>query len=95
MKNFFKKIKNYGFWVSLSASIILLLNAFGNAFGFEIQNQIVEDCVMAIAGILVVFGIVVMPSNDKNNKETEIEDDNSKSQSDDSDQAETDANGDC
>lgn len=65
MKNFFKKIKSYGFWVSLSSALVLLLTALGNAFGFEIENKIVEDVVMSIAGILAVFGIVSMNSKDK------------------------------
>lgn len=71
MKNFFKKIKTYSFWVSLSGAIIVLLNAFGNAFGFEIENKIIEDCVMSIASILVVLGIV---SNGKNSKENATND---------------------
>lgn len=60
MKKFFKRMGDYNFWVSLSAGLIILLNAFGNAFGFSIKNQIIEDCVMAVAGMLVVFGIVNM-----------------------------------
>ena len=60
LKNFFKKIRSYGFWVSLSSALILLLTSLGNAFGFEIENKIVEDVVMAIAGLLVVLGIVSM-----------------------------------
>lgn len=69
MKNFFRKIKTYGFWVSLSASLIILLDAFGNIFGFKIENKIVEDCVMSIAGILVVLGIVSM--NDSKDEENQ------------------------
>ena len=60
MKNFFDKMKNYSFWVSFSGALIILLNAFGRIFGWQIENQIVEDCIMSIAGILVVFGIVTM-----------------------------------
>lgn len=60
MKNFFKRIGDYGFWVSLSAAVVILLNAFGKAFGFEIENQVVEDCIMAVAGLLVVLGFVSM-----------------------------------
>ena len=71
MKNFFKKIKSYGFWVSLSAALIILLDAFGNVFGFKIENKIVEDCVMSIAGILVVFGIVSMDDSKSDIDETE------------------------
>lgn len=75
MKNFFKKIKSYSFWVSFSAALIMLLNALGKAFGFEIENQIVEDCVMSIAGILVVFGIVTMNEKGKNTEENDETDD--------------------
>lgn len=64
MKKFFKRMGDYNFWVSLSAGLIILLNAFGNAFGFSIKNQIIEDCVMAVAGMLVVFGIVNMKNDD-------------------------------
>lgn len=66
MKNFFNKMKTYSFWVSFSGALIILLNAFGRIFGFQIENQIVEDCVMSVAGILVVLGVVTM--NGDNNK---------------------------
>ena len=66
MKNFFNKMKTYSFWVSFSGALIILLYAFGRIFGFQIENQIVEDCVMSVAGILVVLGVVTM--NGDNNK---------------------------
>ena len=80
MKNFFKKLlkrlKDYNFWISFSAGLVILLNAFGNAFGFSIKNQIVEDCVMAVAGMLVVFGIVNRNKDDEidSNTNDEVED---------------------
>ena len=58
MKKFFKRFSKYSFWVSLSGAIVILLNAFGKAFGFSIDNKVVEDCIMAIAGVLVVLGVV-------------------------------------
>ena len=75
MKNFFKRIGDYGFWVSLSAAVVILLNAFGKAFGFEIENQVVEDCIMAVAGLLVVLGFVSMnvSSADKKTKDNDLE----------------------
>lgn len=75
MKNFFKKIKSYGFWVSLSSALVLLATSLGNAFGFEIENKIIEDIVMAVAGVLAVFGIVSMntKTNDGNTKPSEEE----------------------
>lgn len=75
MKNFFKRLKDYNFWVSFSAGLVILLNAFGNAFGFSIKNQIVEDCIMAVAGMLVVFGIVNMKNNDSDDDENSGEND--------------------
>ena len=60
MKNFFNKMKSYSFWVSFSGALIVLLNAFGKLLGFSIENKVVEDCVMAVAGILIVLGIVTM-----------------------------------
>lgn len=70
MKNFFKKIKSYGFWVSLSSALVLLATSLGNAFGFEIENKIIEDVVMSVAGLLAVFGIVSM---NKKSTSTKIE----------------------
>ena len=53
-------MKSYSFWVSFSGALIVLLNAFGKLLGFSIENKVVEDCVMAVAGILIVIGIVTM-----------------------------------
>ncbi len=77
MKNFFKKFRSYSFWVSLSGAVIILLNAFGRAFGFKIENQIVEDCIMAVAGLLVVLGFCFKAPKEE---EQDLENQNSKSQ---------------
>ena len=74
MKNFFKKLGDYNFWISLSAGAVILLNALGNVFGFSIKNQIVEDCIMAVAGMLVVFGIVNMKDDDDGEDGENVED---------------------
>lgn len=71
MKNFFNKMKTYSFWVSFSGALIILVNALGRAFGFKVENQIIEECIMSIAGILVVLGIVTM-----GDKKTTSDDDN-------------------
>ncbi len=76
MKNFFKKFKSYGFWVSLSAGIIVLLNALGRAFGFSIENQIVEDVIMSIASLLVILGVVSMNDKDKKNNKNDSQNEN-------------------
>lgn len=78
MKKFFKKFSSYAFWVSLSAAVVILINALGRAFGFSIENKVVEDCIMALAGVLVVLGIVSgktdgNKNSDENGNEHEIE----------------------
>ena len=76
MKNFFNRFKSYSFWVSLSAALIIFLNAIGRAFGFSIENQIVEDCVMSIAGLLLVLGIVSMGGEEEPKDEDNEDDQN-------------------
>ena len=58
MKNLFERMKHYSFWLSFSGALIVFLNCLGKIFGFEIENEIVESCVMSVAGLLVVFGLV-------------------------------------
>lgn len=67
MKN---KFRTYGFWTALAGAVVVLLNALGQAFGFAINNEIVTNIIMAIAGVLVVFGVVSMPKkeNEDNNE---------------------------
>lgn len=79
MKKFFKRFSKYSFWVSLSGAIVILLNAFGKAFGFSIDNKVVEDCIMAVAGVLVVLGLVGGVSGKTGeNKNENVEENNDK-----------------
>lgn len=71
MKNFFKNMKSYKFWVNLSAAVIIFLNALSKPLGIEIENQIVEEIILGFAGVLVVLGLVSKPTQkdeDKQNK---------------------------
>lgn len=72
------KIKSYSFWTALSGAVVVLLQALGDCFGFSIKSEVVSGIIMAIAGILVVFGVVSMPkgSNDSKADENTTEDDN-------------------
>lgn len=57
------KFKNYGFWTALSGAVVMFLKTLGDACGFSIPQETVSNLIMAIAEILVVLGIVVMPKN--------------------------------
>ena len=81
------KIKSYSFWTALSGAVVVLLQALGDCFGFSIQSELVSGIIMAIVGVLVVFGVVSMPKNSDNktddntteeaqSKEDEAEDEN-------------------
>lgn len=70
MKN---KIKSYGFWTALAGAVVVLVNALGQMFGFSVDNEIITNVIMAIAGLLVVLGVVTMPKGDSNQQEGESE----------------------
>ena len=69
------KLKTYDFWVKLSAAVLLLLRIIGSQFGFQIDSILFMDIVTAVAGVLVVLGIIQAPSSltkiNKNNKKME------------------------
>ena len=77
-----KKIRNYGFWVALSGAMVMLVNALGKVFGFAVKDEVVSGLIMAIAGALVVFGVVVMPTKDNNTEEDKKEEQTNDKQDD-------------
>ena len=68
-----KKYKTYGFWIALSGAGVVFINALGKCFGFSVEEQVVSDIIMSMAGILVVLGIVVMPKNKEEQAQTKDE----------------------
>lgn len=82
MKN---KIKSYGFWTALAGAVVVLVNALGQMFGFSVDNEIITNVIMAIAGLLVVLGVVTMPKGEDGNQQE------GKSEETDAESKETDA----
>lgn len=62
MKETFAKMKTYDFWVKLASAIILLLRIVGSKFGLQVDSLLFMDIVTAIAGVLVVLGIISAPT---------------------------------
>ncbi len=54
-------IKSYSFWTALAGALVVFIGVLGDVFGFSVKDSIINDVVMGIAGILVVFGVVTMP----------------------------------
>lgn len=66
MKN---KFKSYSFWTALAGAIVVLVQAIGKMAGFIPNTEMITDIVMAIAGVLVVLGVVSAPApTDKTRK---------------------------
>ena len=55
MKKFKQLISNYGFWTGLSAAVIMLATSISKAFGVSIDNKVIEDIIMSVCGVLVVY----------------------------------------
>ena len=67
-----QRLKSYKFWVSLSASVILFVNALGNLFGFKIDEVAMESVIMTFCGVLVVLGFVDKPKENQITSEDKI-----------------------
>lgn len=87
MKKFIKKviskISSYGFWVSLSGAIIVLVQAIARACGSDVDQEIIQDIIMGFAGVLVVLGVVSMPTSESLTKD-ETDDENDEVKTDES-----------
>lgn len=83
------RFKDYRFWTALAGAVVILLNALGECFGFSVDNDLVSGLIMAVAGILVVFGVVSKPKenqSEEDNKSDEI-DENAEDKSDEIDES--------
>lgn len=61
-----KRFTSYSFWISLSSAVVVLFEAIGRAAGFIPDGAVINNIIMAIAGILVVLGVVSMPNQEQN-----------------------------
>lgn len=77
MKKLFERMKSYSFWVSFSGALIIFINSLGRIFNFQIENEIVEDVIMSIAGLLVVLGFVTKETKDNKDNLEDIEEESS------------------
>ncbi len=56
------KVKSYSFWVSLASAVILILKLVGQKFGFAVDEGLISDLFTSLCAILVLLGIIVVPS---------------------------------
>ena len=67
------KIRTYNFWISLASAVLVFLRLLGQIVGFEIDSSSFMDIVTALCGILVVLGIIIMPTSSKASTKVETE----------------------
>ena len=75
-----EKLKNYSFWVGLTASIMLVVKFVAENFGFKIDENLVNNIINSILGILTILGVINSPT--KNEEENLNEDTHNKENSD-------------
>lgn len=73
-QKFKQMISSYSFWTTLAGALAMVASAIGKAFSIKVEEQIITDIVMAIAGVLVAVGIVSMPSSKESEREEPVDD---------------------
>ena len=73
-----KLVKSYKFWSALAGAVGLLFIAINDTLGISINAGGVEQIILAVCGILVVFGVVKMPSNKEGQHEVNNQEEESK-----------------
>ncbi len=76
-------IRSYSFWTALAGALCILVSALGRAFSFKVEEKIISDVVMAIAGVLVAIGVVNLPKKETIQEEGEAPEEEISSKEDD------------
>ena len=67
-----QKLKNYSFWVGLSASIMLVVKFIAENFGFKIDENLINNIVNSILGVLTILGVINSPTKQNLISETSL-----------------------
>ena len=54
-----KKFRSVGFWISLTAAILLVIQQIGIAYGFNVNSEAINQFLTSTFGVLVVLGILI------------------------------------
>ncbi|PKK95976.1 MAG: hypothetical protein CVV59_00890 [Tenericutes bacterium HGW-Tenericutes-4] len=63
-----QKLKSYGFWMSLTMAIILVLQTLGKTFSFTVDEEVIVGIVTSVIGVFVVLGFVQKKENNIENE---------------------------
>jgi uncharacterized membrane protein len=62
--------RSYGFWMSLTAAILLVVQTILSRLGIEIDAPFVQEVISGILAVLVILGVIIKPKTDE---ESELE----------------------
>lgn len=82
-------IRSYSFWTTLAGALCILASALGRAFSFKVEEKIISDVVMAVAGVLVAVGIVNMPAKQEDEPQSSQEESQAEENEDNSSEKDT------
>lgn len=57
--------KSYGFWVSISAAVLLIVQSILSGVGIELQEPYATEVIRGILAILVITGVISRPKSDE------------------------------
>ncbi|HEY8390154.1 MAG TPA: phage holin [Clostridia bacterium] len=61
--------RSYGFWMSLSAAILLVVKTILNRLGIEIDQPFIEEIISGVLAVLVILGIIAKPKDNQNQEQ--------------------------
>ena len=53
-----EKFRTVSFWLSLGASIVLVLDCLSQIFGFAVRSEVVQMIIATVCSVLVLLGVV-------------------------------------
>ncbi|HEY8444290.1 MAG TPA: phage holin [Clostridia bacterium] len=57
--------RTYGFWMSLSAAILLVIQTILSRLGIQIDAPFVQEVISGILAVLVILGVIIKPKTDE------------------------------
>jgi uncharacterized membrane protein len=57
--------RSYGFWMSLSAAVLLVIQTILSRLGIEIDAPFVQEVISGILAVLVILGIIIKPKTNE------------------------------
>ncbi|HEY8424204.1 MAG TPA: phage holin [Clostridia bacterium] len=65
--------RTYGFWMSLSAAILLVVQTILSRMGIQIDAPFVQEVISGILAVLVILGVIVKPKVDQDSGLEELD----------------------